>query len=300
MENRYDNNVFDIDEEQKEWLVREEEEEEKEGGGEGGEDEEEEQFIIELESNGDVFQVLIENDSQKNSLCKYALNNILKQTSIDECIKKCDHTQCKSSHSLSEQIICPDRADALSIIFYEGYKGIEHHNYPDRMYQELLSMSERCPMCQRNTCTRGYNCRRGACVPGILVCLDEMQDGSCNRFVKKYDVPSESIRFTNPNKPSVKLPRCSKGWHLSNRSECGEYLNVRPYMQYVDDKCCMYEMNDFSNEDQDMPVAIKITDSAQYTQEEQEQEQEQDDYIKDILDALLIEDRNIKNNKGIF
>lgn len=131
---------------------------------------------------------------------------------------KCSYgSKCLYAHSLADQKVDGMRKIAMDVILKRSDLSDIDISTNKKLYSHLNCMSSICPKCKDGICTGGYNCKHGACDPGYIVCLEDMNKGTCkggcgkihltDRGLIPYGVrivsTSTDINFGNSIKPVV-------------------------------------------------------------------------------------------------
>lgn len=94
---------------------------------------------------------------------------------------KCSYNDnCMFAHSLQEQVLTAKRKLAFEII--ESLSDLSGVNIltDNKLYENLKCLTKMCSECVKGTCIGGNNCEHGACRESVLVCLEDMNKGTCN------------------------------------------------------------------------------------------------------------------------
>lgn len=89
--------------------------------------------------------------------------------------------KCKYAHSLEEQNIVGPRRMALDVILKQKDLSNIDISSNKKLYGQLKCMTVLCQKCIDSECTGGYNCKHGACNPKCVVCLEDMNKGTCKQ-----------------------------------------------------------------------------------------------------------------------
>ena len=89
--------------------------------------------------------------------------------------------KCKYAHSLEEQNIVGPRRMALDVILKQKDLSNIDISANKKLYGQLKCMTALCQKCIDSECTGGYNCKHGACDPKCVVCLEDMNKGTCKQ-----------------------------------------------------------------------------------------------------------------------
>lgn len=89
--------------------------------------------------------------------------------------------KCKYAHSLEEQNIVGPRRMALDVILKQKDLSNIDISSNKKLYGQLKCMTALCQKCIDSKCTGGYNCKHGACNPKCVVCLEDMNKGTCKQ-----------------------------------------------------------------------------------------------------------------------
>lgn len=88
--------------------------------------------------------------------------------------------KCLYAHSLDEQKVDGVRKTALDVILKRKDLSDIDLSTNKKLYSHLKCMSSICQKCKEGRCTGGYNCKHGACNSGCVICLEDMNKGTCN------------------------------------------------------------------------------------------------------------------------
>lgn len=107
---------------------------------------------------------------------------------------KCSYgTKCLYAHSLSEQKVEGMRKVAMDIILKKSDLSDIDISTNKKLYSHLKCMSSMCPKCKEGECTGGYNCKHGACDPGYMICLEDMNKGTCKGGCNKIHLTERGL-----------------------------------------------------------------------------------------------------------
>lgn len=123
---------------------------------------------------------------------------------------------CTYAHSLFEQVIDQQRADAYKLLF------ADLTDISDSEYEKLLPLIHYCESCNRGTCTGGFNCRNGAFSEDVKICKSDFTTGSCNNPVFERTLSD----YCQPHFNNNKTQGCINGIHLSLQG-------MLPYNKYL-------------------------------------------------------------------
>jgi len=87
--------------------------------------------------------------------------------------------KCKYAHNLKDQNIEPIRKQVLDYI--NNNDDLTHINLVEdkKLYFEFLTMTKLCYLCNDNKCSGGYNCKNGSYDKNIIICISDLNKGSC-------------------------------------------------------------------------------------------------------------------------
>ena len=130
----------------------------------------------------------MKNNSSKNYkkiLCKNFLQN-------GKCIYE---NKCLYAHNYNEQIISSTRKIAYDIIM-DKHKDLTNINLWEmkHLYNNLNILSNICQECNINKCTGGYNCKHGAINNKMVVCLADLNKGTCDRSCGKIHLTDRGLK----------------------------------------------------------------------------------------------------------
>jgi hypothetical protein len=109
-------------------------------------------------------------DNYKKILCK----NI---TSSGKCIYG---NKCLYAHSLDDQNVEPIRVLAYSMVKDDNDLSSIDLSKKKHLYSHLQSFSKLCQFCEEGKCTGGYNCKHGVCKKEYIICLIDLNKGTCD------------------------------------------------------------------------------------------------------------------------
>ena len=94
--------------------------------------------------------------------------------------KKCGYgSKCSYAHTLKDQKVYSLRERAYDII--TNKKNLSKIDFIKNrsLYNELLTLTRYCQMCEKGTCVGGYNCKHGVCKPLYQICIEDLNNGYC-------------------------------------------------------------------------------------------------------------------------
>jgi hypothetical protein len=111
--------------------------------------------------------------------------------------------KCLYAHSLEEQKVDGVRKMALDVILKRTDLSDIDITANKKLYAHLKCMSNMCVKCKEDRCTGGYNCKHGACNLGCVVCLEDMNKGTCKGECGKIHLTNRGlipygVRITKP------------------------------------------------------------------------------------------------------
>lgn len=107
---------------------------------------------------------------------------------------KCSYgVKCLYAHSLAEQKVEGIRKVAMDIILKRPDLSDIDLSTNKKLYSHLKCMSNMCPKCKDGKCTGGYNCKHGACDPGYVVCLEDINKGTCRGNCGKIHLTNRGL-----------------------------------------------------------------------------------------------------------
>jgi hypothetical protein len=144
------------------------------------------------------------NDNYKKILCK----NI---NDIGKCIY---NNKCLYAHSLEEQNIEPIRETAYKMIKTDidlSHVDLSKNRY---LYNNLQALSKLCQHCEEKKCTGGYNCKHGACDKIYVVCLTDLNKGTCEGGCNKIHLTLKGLipygtSIVKNMKTKIQIPKAS-------------------------------------------------------------------------------------------
>jgi len=192
-------------------------------------------FVDDYDSSDEMKIELVDNDeiqtypvpykpvhsNKKRLICFSILNNEL-----------CNYgSHCTYAHSLSEQIIDPEKKFIYQIILDKNLMNFFSMTNPktDEIYKQLLFLTHICDNCCNQTCTGGYNCRNGVFSPSLKLCRNDLLTGQCLNKIIHIDIDKSIIDKIDEIQPLETYTGCMNGHHLSAR-------NLLPYYKYVHQK----------------------------------------------------------------
>jgi hypothetical protein len=116
----------------------------------------------------------------KNYEKKKPIKRILCKNVIDG--SGCDYKlTCLYAHNLDDQNIDNNRKQAVEFLKNKNNLDIE---ISSSMYDLFLLYTKVCSLCIINKCVGGYNCKFGAPVNELVVCMDDLISGDCGGLSK--------------------------------------------------------------------------------------------------------------------
>lgn len=102
--------------------------------------------------------------------------------------------KCLFAHCLDEQKIDNKRAPAYEII--KNNNDLSHIDLTknSNLYNNLVILTNLCLNCENNICTGGYNCKYGACKKAYVVCIIDLNKGTCNNKCDKIHLTKRGLK----------------------------------------------------------------------------------------------------------
>jgi hypothetical protein len=97
------------------------------------------------------------------------------------CGKKCNYgNKCLYAHNLNEQNVDSLRETAYNILKNDK-QNLSDINLIEnnKLYETLCHLTKVCTLCEKKTCSGGYNCRNGAISKEFKICYDDLVYGNC-------------------------------------------------------------------------------------------------------------------------
>ena len=263
-------------------------------------------------------QIETNNDNYKKILCK----NI---NDIGKCIY---NNKCLYAHSLEEQNIESIRETAYKMIKIDtdlSHIDLSKNKY---LYNNLQALSKLCQHCEEKKCTGGYNCKHGACDKIYVICLTDLNKGSCEGGCNKIHLTLKGLvpygtSIIKNMKTKIQIPKAfiinddffkklSINVEKNNNTQTNIQTNTESEIKSINQE--RNESNDLNNWNyflsQDLSINNMKDDNSICSDDEEKIEKvlnffpiQIDNNIKDLDDDFKynnISKREEKINKSIF
>jgi hypothetical protein len=163
------------------------------------------------------------NENLKKILCKNIINE-------GKCIYG---AKCLYAHSLDDQNIDRNREIAYQMIKKDDELSHINLSKNDKLYNSLITLSKLCEKCEKGECTGGYNCKYGACKSTFVVCLVDLNKGTCNEKCNKVHLTGKKLipyGISLINEKSVNTPVSEETTKFFE-----EMLNVNDSYEAIDE-----------------------------------------------------------------
>ncbi|AYV77418.1 MAG: hypothetical protein Dasosvirus2_14 [Dasosvirus sp.] len=220
----------------------------------------------------------------KKILCKNMIHN-----------GKCIYTnKCLFAHSLEEQCMDHIRKIAYNMILTDNDLSSVNLSNNRQLYNNLVMLSKVCYSCENNSCTGGYNCKHGACKREYIVCLIDLNKGTCDnsdckkihltkkglapyglnmiKNMKSKNIPKPVILDESYFNKTLVSSRDIDYLNFSNENKKYENISVIHIDSHDHNKCCgtlgspQRELTEPTNKTSfSEPVSIETTDNKDLT-----------------------------------